>query len=124
MNKNINLKEEMKTCTDNIKDLENDLTTTKVKVYNLEYDVKNLQKEEFNSKDTIVIRNVSLPPDGYEEKHVKELLNYLEIEEIDTDEDVLAVERKGNSQDRLGSVFVKMVDENTKKEIMKKPCSS
>jgi hypothetical protein len=96
------------------------LTATKVKVYNLEYDVKNLQKEEFNPKDTIVIKNLSLPLDGDEEKQVKEVLNYLEIEEIDTAEDFLAVARKGNSQDRLGSVFVKLVYENMKKQIMKK----
>ena len=50
-----------------------------MKLYNLEYDVKNL-----------VIRNLSLPLDGDEEKHVNKVLNYLEIEEIDTDEDDLA----------------------------------
>ena len=120
MNQNdqiINLKEEIQTQASNVKDLENDLTETKIKVYNLEHDMKEFQ---FTSRDTIVIRNLELPVDGDEKKKVKEVFSHLELEEFDLEEDILAVERKGCSQGKLGSVCVKLVDKETKKQVMKK----
>ena len=119
-NQIIGLKEEIQTLAANVKDLENDLTGTKVKVFNLEYDMKSLEKEQFSSKDTIVNRNLAMPLDGNEEKKVIEVLGHLALEEVDFEEDILAVERKGNSQGRLGSVLVKLVNGNIKKLIMKK----
>ena len=70
-----------------------------MKLYNLEYDVKNL-----------VIRNLSLPLDGDEEKHVNEVLNLsttLKLKKWTLMKMFLplAVARKVNSQNRLGSVL-------------------
>ena len=120
MNQNdqiINLKQEIQTQASNVKDLENDLTATKIKVFNLEQDMKEFQ---FTSRDTIVIRNLEMPVDGDEKKKVKEVLSHLELEDFDLEEDILAVERKGCSQGKLGSVCVKLVDKESKKQVMKK----
>ena len=111
----INLKEEIKTLESNVRHIESDLAATKVKVYNLEYDVK----DNFTSQDTIVIRNLDIPGDGDEKKKVKEVLSNLKLEEVDLEENIIAVERKGSTQGRLGSVCVKVVDKSVKKQIMK-----
>ena len=116
-----NLKKEIQTHESNFKDLENVLTETKIKVYNLEYDMKSLEKENlFTSEDTLVIRKLERPEDGDDKKKVKEVLSHLELLEVDLEEDIIAVERKGCSEGRLGSVCVKLVNGETKKQIMKK----
>ena len=94
MNQNdqiINLKQEIQTQASNITDLDNDLTATKIKVFNLEYDMK-----EFTSRDSIVIRNLEMPADGDEKQKVIEVLSNLELEGIELEEDIIAVERKGS----------------------------
>ena len=115
-----NLKKEIQTHESNFKDLENVLTETKIKVYNLEYDMKSLEKENlFTSEDTLVIRKLERPEDGDDKKKVKEVLSHLELLEVDLEEDIIAVESKGCSEGRLGSVCVKLVNGETKKQIMK-----
>jgi len=59
-----------------------------------------------------------VPEDGNETKLVKETLAKLVIEDFDED-DLLKVERRGKTEEKLGSVFVKLSDEAFKKTIMK-----
>jgi hypothetical protein len=74
----------------------------KNKVYNLEYDMKSFEKENlFTSEDTIVIRKLERPEDGDDTKKVKEVLCHLELIEVDLQEDIIAVERKGCPEGRL-----------------------
>lgn len=117
----INLKEDILKLETNFKDAENDLTAMKVKVYNLEYDMETLRKEErFSSKDSIVIRKLDLPVNGDEKVKVKELLSHLVLEDFESEEDIISVERKGCSQGRLGSVIVQLANADIKKQILKK----
>ena len=44
----------------------------------------------------------------------------IDIEDFDPAEDILNVERKGNRNGKLGSVFVKIAEKETKKKIMKR----
>ena len=54
--------EEITTLANNMKDLENELSESKHKLHKLEYDFSELEKrEEFSTKDSIVIRNVPVP---------------------------------------------------------------
>ena len=50
---------------------------------------------------------------------VKETLAQLKIEEFVPDDDIKKVIRKGNKNGKLGSIFVKLSDENFKVKIMK-----
>ena len=50
---------------------------------------------------------------------VKETLAQLNIEEFVSDDDIKKVIRKGNTNGKLGSIFVKLSDENLKVKIMK-----
>ena len=67
-----------------------------------------------------MIRNLPQHGDVDEVSCVKEVLSKLQIEDFDLDEDLLRVERKGNSNGKLGSVFVKISNEELKQKIMKK----
>ena len=64
-NQILSLTEENKALHDNLKVLEDDLGATKLKQFHLEYDLKELEKkkETFTTLDTIVIRNLAMPPE-------------------------------------------------------------
>ena len=72
-------------------------------------------KDNFTSQDTIAIKNLYIPVDGDEKKKVKYVLSHLKLEEVDIEEYIIFVKRKGSSQGRLGSVCVKLVDKDVKK---------
>ena len=124
MNQNgqvLELREEVYTLKEQAKDLANELSEAKHKLFKLEYDFEELEKkDEFSTRDTIVIRNLPVPDDGDELKVVKEALTQLHIEDFLPEEDVIKVTRKGNKNGKLGSVFVKISDEEFKVKIMKK----
>ena len=103
-----------------VKNLEEEIKATNVKVSILDYNVKNLDNEDFFPADSIVIRNLDIPVDGDELCVVKDTLVQIDIEDFDPTEDILNVERKGNRNGKLGSVFVKLADKEMKKKIMKK----
>jgi hypothetical protein len=123
MNQNVQIvqvREEISTVTNDMKDLENELSDTKLKLYKLEYDFTELEnREEFSTRDSIVIRNVPVPHDGDDLRVVKEALAQLNIEDFVPEEDIKKVVRKGNRNGKLGSILVKICDENFKVKIMK-----
>ena len=58
-------KKEIRTVTNDLKDLENELSDTKLKLLRLEYDFTELEnREEFSTRDSIVIRNAYVREDG------------------------------------------------------------
>ena len=59
-----------------------------------------------------------IPQLGDEVSFVKKVLSQLQIDDLDLDED--EVERKGQLNGKIGSVFVKFSNEEAKKKIMKK----
>ena len=81
MNQNgqvLELREEVSTLKEQAKDLANELSEAKHKLFKLEYDFEELEKkDEFSTRDTIVIRNLPVPDDGDELKVVKEALTEL-----------------------------------------------
>ena len=91
---------------------------TKVKVYNLEYDVQKLNG--FSASDSIVIRNLKIPINGNDKEAVEKALENIGIQEFEPKEDLLKVERKGNTAGKLGSVLVKFPNDDLKKKVMKK----
>ena len=123
MNQNVQIigfKEEISTLNNTVKDITSELSETKHKLYKLEYDVKQLEEEgEFLTKDSIVIRNVPVPSDGDEGKVVKETLALLNIEDFEPEDDVIKVERKGHKNGKLGTVFVKLSNDDFKVKVMK-----
>ena len=58
--------------------------------------------------------------DGDELTCVKEVLSQLQIDDFDLDEDLVRIERKGQGNGKLGSVFVKISNAEVKRKIMKK----
>jgi len=123
MNQNmqvVKIREEISAVTNDLKDLENERSETKLKLFWLEYNFSELDnKEEISTKDSIVIRNIPEPQNGDEHRVVKETLAQLNIEEFVSDDDIKKVIRKGNTNGKLGSIFVKLSDENFKVKIMK-----
>ena len=116
----IGFKEEISTLNNTVKDITSELSETKHKLYKLEYDVKQLEEEgEFLTKDSIVIRNVPVPSDGDEGKVVKETLALLNIEDFEPEDDIIKVERKGHKNGKLGTVFVKLSNDDFKVKVMK-----
>ena len=103
-----------------MKNLEEELDATKVKVSILDYNLNNVDNEDFLPNDSIVIRNLDIRVDGDELCVVRDALAQINIKGFDTAEDILKVERKGNRNGKLGSVFVKISDKEAKKKIMKK----
>ena len=124
MNQNgqiLEFREEISNLKEQAKDLANELSESKHKLFKLEYSFEELEKkEEFSTRDTIVIRNLPVPDDGDEAKIVKEVFNQLNIEDFLPEEDVIKVMRKGNSNEKHGSLFVKIANEDFKVKIMKK----
>ena len=119
----MSLPEANKVLTENVKVLEDDLGESKLKLFHLEYEFKELAKKDtFSTTDSIVIRNLALPQhgDGEELPGVKEVLGKLQVEDFDPEQDIVKIERKGQANGKLGSVFVKISDENIKRKIMKK----
>ena len=118
------LQEANKVLNKNVKLLEDELGEAKLKLFHLDYNLKELDKKcnTFSPSDSIVIRNLPLPQHGDvdEVSCVKEVLSKLQIEDLDLDEDLLRVERKGNTNGKLGSVFVKISNEELKMRIIKK----
>ena len=112
------LQEETKNLCLTVKDLEDNLLETKVKVYNLEYDVQKLNG--FSASDSIVIRNLEIPINGNDKEAVEKALENIGIQEFEPKEDLLKVERKGNTAGKLGSVLVKFANDDLKKKVMKK----
>ena len=123
MNQNgqvVRLGEEISTLTNNLKDLENEVSETKHKLYKLEYNLKELEnREEFSTSDSIVIRNVPVPQDGDDRRAVTDVLAQLNIEDFVPEDDIKKVIKKGNRNGKLGSIFVKISDEHFKVRIMK-----
>ena len=68
MNQNdqvIKCREEISIVANDLKDLENELGDTKLKLLGLEYDFTELEnREEFSTRDSIVIRNAYVREDG------------------------------------------------------------
>ena len=60
-----------------------------------------------------------MPHDGDDHRVVREALAQLSIEDFIPEEDIKKVVRKGNRNGKLGSVLVKICDENFKVKIMK-----
>ena len=102
-----------------MRNLGEELDATKVKVSILDYNLKSADNEDFLPTESIVIRNLEIPVDGDELCVVRDALAQINIEGFDTAEDILKVERKGNRNGKLGSVFVKISDKEAKKKIMK-----
>ena len=103
-----------------MKDLENELSESKHKLYKLEYNFSELEKtEEFSTKDSILIRNVPVPQDVDDLRVVTEVLAQLNIDNFLPEDDIKKVTRKGNRNGKFGSVFVKLSDEDFKVKIMK-----
>ena len=95
--------EEISTLNTNVKDLENELSESKLKLIRLEYDFKEFEKkEEFSTKDSIVIRNIPVPQDGDDRRVVTEALSLLNIDDFVPEDDVKKVLRKGNKDEKLG----------------------
>ena len=124
MNQNmqvVKIREEISAVTNDLKDLENERSETKLKLFWLEYNFSELDnKEEISTKDSIVIRNIPEPQNGDEHRVVTETLAQLNIEEFVSDDDIKKVIRKGNTNGKLGSIFVKPSDERKKKKKKKK----
>ena len=118
----MDLKEETKALSETVKVLEDELGATKLKLFHMDYDLKELEKKNinFSPRNSIVIRNLTIPKDGDEHSAVKRLLGQLDVEDFDPGEDILKVERKGQSNEKLGSVMVKLSDQALKSRIMKK----
>ena len=76
-------------------------------------------KEEFTTRNSIVIRNASVPQDGDDQKVVKEALAQLNIEDIVPEDDIKKVTRKGNTNRKLGSIFVKQSSKLFKTKIIR-----
>jgi len=89
-----------------------------LKVYNLEYDVQKLNG--FSTSDSIVIRNLDIPTSGNDTEAVEKALESIGVEEFEPKEDLLKVERKGNTAGKLGNVLVKFANDDLKKKVMKK----
>ena len=122
MNQNsqiIDLKDGNASLKVSVKNLEEELDAAKVKVSILEYNLKNFDDEDFLPTDSLVIRNLDIPVDGDELCVVGDTLSLLNIEDFDPTEDILKVERKGNRNGKLGSVFVKIAEKETKKKIIR-----
>ena len=84
--------EEISTLTNNVKDIENELSESKLKLIRLEYDFKEFEKkEEFSTKDSIVIRNIPVPLDGDDHRVVTEALSQLNIDDFVPEDDVKKV---------------------------------
>ena len=123
MNQNsqiIGSKDENDALKTSLKNLEEELEATKVKVSILDYNLNSVDNEDFLPTDSVVIRNLDIPVDGDELCVVRDTLAQLNIEDFDPIEDIFKVERKGNRNGKLGSVFVKIADREVKKKIMKK----
>ena len=123
MNQNsqiIGIKDENDALKTSLKNLEEELEATKVKVSILDYNLNSVDNEDFLPTDSVVIRNLDIPVDGDELCVVRDTLAQLNIEDFDPTEDIIKVERKGNRNGKLGSVFVKIADREVKKKIMKK----
>ena len=123
MNQNsqiIDLKNENDSLKTSVRNLGEELDATKVKVSNLDYNLKSADNEDFLPTDSIVIRNLDIPVDGDELCVVRDALAQINFDGFDPTEDILKVERKGTRNGKLGSVFVKLADKETKKKIMKK----
>ena len=121
-NQILELKEANEALSENVKVLEEDLGSAKMKLFHLEYDLKELENKSnsFLPADTLVIRNLEVPQNGDDEiSVVKEVFSNLKIEDLDPDEVIIKVERKGNDNGKLGSVFVKLLSEEHKRKIMK-----
>ena len=123
MNQNsqiIGLKDENVSLKASVKNLEEELDANKVKVSIIEYNLKSFENEEFLPTDSIVIRNLDVPADGDELCAVRNALAQINVEGFDPTDDILKVERKGNRNGKLGSIFVKIGDREKKKKLMKK----
>ena len=123
MNQNsqiIGLKDENVSLKASVENLEEELDATKVKLSIIEYNLKSFENEDFLPNDTIVIRNLDVPVDGDELSVVRDTLAQINIEGFDPTDDILKVERKGNRNGKVGSVFVKIANTEMKKKIMKK----
>ena len=118
------IQEENKVLNQSVKGLEDELGEAKLKLFHLEYDFKEFDKKckTFSPSDSIVIRSLPLPQldDGDELPRIKEVLSQLQIDDFDLDEDLVRIERKGQGNGKLGSVFVKISNEELKRKIMKK----
>ena len=116
----IELKEEIQSLSNSVKEVEKELSETKYKFFKIEYDVKEIErKEEFSTKDSIVIRNLEVPSDGDDQKAVKEALAHLNVEDFRPEDDILKVVRRGHKNGKLGSIFVKLSNEDLKVKVMK-----
>ena len=62
-----------------------------------------------------------MPQDGDDQKVVKEALAQLNIEDIVPEDDIKKVTRKGNTNRKLGSIFVKQSSKRKKRSCMKMP---
>ena len=103
-----------------MKEVEKEHSETKYKLFKIEYDVKEIErKEEFSTKDSIVIRNLEVPSDGDDQRAVKEALARLNVEDFLPEDDVLKVVRRGHKNGKLGSIFVKLSNEDLKVKVMK-----
>ena len=91
----LSLQEANKVLTENVKVLEDDLGDTKLKLFHLEYEFKDLTKKDtFSTTDSIVIRNLALPQHGDDEElhGIKEVLGQLQIEDFDPEQDIVKME--------------------------------
>ena len=109
----VGLQEANKVLNENVKVLEDELGAANLKLFHLDYNLKELDRKcnIFSPSDSIVIRNLPQHSDVDEVSCVKEDLSKLQIEDFDLNEDLLRVERKGNANGKLGSVFVKISNE-------------
>ena len=116
------LQEANKVLSENVKVIEDELDAAKLKLFHLEYNVKELEEKgnTFSPSDSIVIRNLPITQQGDEVSGVKKALSQLQIDDLDLDHDLAKVERKGQANGKLGSVFVKFSNEEAKKKLMKK----
>ena len=117
----IEIRQEISDLSNKVNDLETELSESKHKLFKLEYSFAELeQKDEFSTKDTLVIRNAPLSEDKDDHAVITKALAELHIEDFVPDDDVLKVMRKGNKNGKLGSLFVKLSDESFEVKIMKK----
>ena len=116
------LQEANRVLSESVKVIENELGEANLKLFHLEYNLKELDEKcnKFLPSDSIVIRNLPIPQQGDEVSCVKKVLSQLQIDDLDLDEDLAKVERKGQINGKIGSVFVKFSNEEAKKKIMKK----
>ena len=72
------------------------------------------KREEFSTKDSIVIRNVPVPQEGDDLRIVTEVLAQLKMDNFLPEDDKRKVKRKGNINGKFGSNFVKLADKDFK----------